>query len=155
MLQCPFSCLFHSHRTPDFFNLFIFIFYLFLAALGLCCCTQAFSSCSERGLLFVVVRRLLIAVASLVAEHGALLSMWASVAAARGLSSCGARASLLCGMWDLPGPGFKPVSPALAGRFLTCAAPGKSIEPLILAGHIIAQNKGHISQASLWPGMTT
>ena len=24
---------------------------------------------------------------------------------------------LLRGMWDLPGPGFEPVSPALAGRF--------------------------------------
>ena len=44
--------------------------YLFLAALGLSCCVQAFSSCSERGLLFVVVRRLLVAGASLVAEHG-------------------------------------------------------------------------------------
>ena len=43
---------------------------LFLAALGLRCCTQAFSSCGKRGLLFVAVRRLLIAVASLVAEHG-------------------------------------------------------------------------------------
>ena len=31
---------------------------------------RAFSSCGERGPLFVVVRRLLIAVASLVAEHG-------------------------------------------------------------------------------------
>ena len=30
-------------------------------------------------------------------------------------------------MWDLPGPGFEPVSPALAGRFLTTAPPGKSI----------------------------
>ena len=50
--------------------LFIFYFYLFLAALGLCCCTRAFSSCGERGLLFVVVRGLLIAVASLVVEHG-------------------------------------------------------------------------------------
>ena len=49
--------------------LFINLFYLFLAALGLCC-AQAFSSCSERGLLFVAVRGLLIAVASLVAEHG-------------------------------------------------------------------------------------
>ena len=48
----------------------IFSFILFLAALGLRCCTQAFSSCSERGLLFVVVRGLLIAVASLVVEHG-------------------------------------------------------------------------------------
>ena len=52
-------------------NLFIlFIYYLFLAALGLCCCVRAFSSCGERGLLFVVVRSLLVAVASLIAEHG-------------------------------------------------------------------------------------
>ena len=41
-----------------------------MAALGLRCCTQAFSSCGERGLLFVVVRGLPIAVTSLVAEHG-------------------------------------------------------------------------------------
>ena len=50
-----------------FLNKFI---YLFLAALGLRCCTWAFSSHGERGLLFTAVRRLLIAVASLVAEHG-------------------------------------------------------------------------------------
>ena len=43
--------------------------YLFLAALGLRCCARAFSACSERELLFVAVRGLLIAVASLVAEH--------------------------------------------------------------------------------------
>ena len=49
-----------------FFNLFD----LFLAVLGLHCCAQAFSSCRERGLLFVAVCGLLIAVASLVAEHG-------------------------------------------------------------------------------------
>ena len=35
-----------------FINLFI---YLFLSVLGLCCCMQAFFSCSERGLLFVAV----------------------------------------------------------------------------------------------------
>ena len=29
-------------------------------------------------------------------------------------------------MWDLPGPGLEPVSPALAGRFLTTAPPGRS-----------------------------
>ena len=28
-------------------------------------------------------------------------------------------------MWDLPGPGLEPVSPALTGRFLTTAPPGK------------------------------
>ena len=27
------------------------------------------------------------------------------------------RLKLLCGMWDLPGPGIKPMSPALQGRF--------------------------------------
>ena len=46
--------------------------YLFLAALGLRCYAQAFSSCGKRGLLFVAVRGLLIAVvslAALVVEH--------------------------------------------------------------------------------------
>ena len=48
----------------------LFLLLLFLAALGLHCCTWAFSSCGERGLLFVAVHGLLIAVASFVAEHG-------------------------------------------------------------------------------------
>ena len=43
----------------------------------------------------------------------------ASVVAAWGLSSCGALAQLLRNMWELPGPGIEPVSPVLAGRFLT------------------------------------
>ena len=38
--------------------------------MGLRGCTRAFSSCCEQGLLFVAVRGLLIAVASLIAEHG-------------------------------------------------------------------------------------
>ena len=29
-------------------------------------------------------------------------------------------------MWDLPGPGLEPVSPELAGGFLTTVSPGKS-----------------------------
>ena len=60
----------HSHqqckRVPFFFKLI----YLFLAVLGLCCRAQFFSSYAERGVLFVAVCRLLIAVASLVVEHG-------------------------------------------------------------------------------------
>ena len=51
-------------------KLFFFFFNLFLVALGLCCCPRAFSSRSERGLLLVAVRGLLIVVASLGAEHG-------------------------------------------------------------------------------------
>ena len=53
-----------------FFYILLLFFNLLLAALGLCCCARAFSSCGERGLLFVVVHRRLIAVASLVAKHG-------------------------------------------------------------------------------------
>ena len=41
-----------------------------MTALGLCCCTWAFSSCGEWGLLFVAVHGLLTVAASLVAEHG-------------------------------------------------------------------------------------
>ena len=48
-----------------------------------------------------------------------------SVVVAHGPSSCGSRAQLLRGMWDLPRPGLEPVSPALAGRFSTTAPPGK------------------------------
>ena len=51
-------------------SFFCFVLFFVLAQLGLRCCAQAFSSCSERGLLFIAVRGLLIAVASPVAEHG-------------------------------------------------------------------------------------
>ena len=47
-----------------------FFLFFFLAVLGLHCCVPAFSSCGERGPLLVVVYGLLIAVASLVSEHG-------------------------------------------------------------------------------------
>ena len=53
----------------------------------------------------------------------------ASVVVARGLSSCGTQAQLLRGMWDPPGPGLEPMSPALAGGLSTTAPPGKSLPP--------------------------
>ena len=64
-----------SDTSIFFFNEFIYLLFiyficLFLAALGLRCCVQAFSSCGEQGLLFAAVPGLLIAVASLVAEQG-------------------------------------------------------------------------------------
>ena len=76
-------------------------FYLFLAVLGLCFCARAFSSCGERGPLFIAVSGPLTIAASLVAEHRLQT---------RRLSSCGSWAQLLCGMWDLPRPGLEPVS---------------------------------------------
>ena len=42
------------------------------------------------------------------------------------LSRCGARAWLPYGMWDLPESVIEPVSPALAGEFLSTRSPGKS-----------------------------
>ena len=41
------------------------------------------------------------------------------------ISSCGTQAPLLHGTWDLPRPGVEPVSPAVAGEFLTSGPPGK------------------------------
>ena len=79
-------------------------------------CARASSSCGKWGPLFIVVRGPLTIAASLVAEHRLQT---------RRLSSCGAQAQLLHGMWDLPRPGLEPVSPALAGRFSTTAPPGK------------------------------
>ena len=61
-----------------------------MTTLGLCCCTRAFSSCSERGLLFIAVRVLLIAVTSLVAEWA--LGARALVVVSHGLQSTGCRA---------------------------------------------------------------
>ena len=51
------------------------------------------------------------------------------------LSSCGSGAQLLHSMWDLPGPGIKPVSPALTGRLLSTAPPGKSKIGFISMSH--------------------
>ena len=84
--------------------------------MGLRFCARAFPSCGKRGPLFIAVRGPLIIAASLVAEHRLQT---------RRLSSCGSRAQLLRGMWDLPRPGLEPVSPTLAGRLPTTAPPGK------------------------------
>ena len=66
--------------------------------LGVHFCARAFSSCGERGPLFIAVRGPLTVVASLVAEHRLQT---------RRLSSCGSWAQLLRGMWDLPRPGSR------------------------------------------------
>ena len=92
------------------------VFFFFLAVLGLRFCARAFSRCGEWGPLFIAVHGPLTVAASLVAEHR--LQM-------RRLSSYSSRTQLLRGMWDLPRPGFEPVSPALAGRLSTTAPPGK------------------------------
>ena len=69
-----------------------------MAALGLCCCPQAFSSCTECGLLLVAEHRLLTVAASLIAEPS--LGTRASVVAPCGLWSTGS--GVAWSLQDLP-----------------------------------------------------
>ena len=87
-----------------------------MAVLGLRFCARAFCSCGKPGPLFIAVRGPLTIAASLVVEHRLQT---------RRLSTYGSRAQPLRGLWDLPRPGFEPVSPASAGGFSTTAPPGK------------------------------
>ena len=106
------------HKYLCFFFKF---FNLFLAVLGLHCYTWAFSSCGERGLLFVAVRGLLI---------GWLLLLQSTGSRRKGFSSCSVCALGRVGLVALWHVGssrtIEPVSPALAGGFLTTAPSGKS-----------------------------
>ena len=97
-----------------------FLIYL-LAVFGLRFCARAFSSCGERGPLFIAVHGPITVVASLVVEHRLQTHR---------LSGHGSRAQLLRGMWDPPRPGHEPVSPASAGGLSTSAPPGKP--PLVI-----------------------
>ena len=85
------------------------LFKNFLAAVGLHCCTWAFLSGSEQGLLFVVVRRLLL--------------LQSTGSRSVGFISCGPWPH---SMWNFPGN--EPTSPALTGGFLTSGPPGKFLE---------------------------
>ena len=66
----------------------IYVFNLFLAVLGLCFCIGFSLFVVSRDYPLAAVRRLLIAVASLIVEHS-FWGMGASVSVAHGLSSCG------------------------------------------------------------------
>ena len=85
-----------------------------LAVLGLCCCA---------GISPVVLGEPLIAGASLVAEHRVLgtRAQWLQPPAPEHRH----RTWLLYSLWDLPGLGFKLMSPALVGRFFTPEPQGK------------------------------
>ena len=94
-----FVCLFFGYTR----SLLLFSHFLYLWWVGAALLLQHVGFSSQRLLLFQ--------------------STEASVVAAYGLSSCGTWA-LLPLMWNLPRPGSNPVSPALAGRFLTIGPPG-------------------------------
>ena len=105
------------HQTWIFLSFLIFKIVCIFGCTGLCCCSQAFSCCSEWGLL---------------SSCGAQASQCGGKSSRQlFLQSLGSGVYRLGnvephGMWNLPGPGLKPVSPELAGRFLTTGPPGKS-----------------------------
>ena len=107
------------------FSCFLNFIYLSVAVLGLRCCTQTLSTCSEWWLL---------------PHCGASASLCGSVSCCgvwtrrRGdFGSCGTWAQLLLGVWDLLRPGIEPLCPALAGGFLITGPPGTS-SPYIFTG---------------------
>ena len=116
------------------FSVYFRFTYLFLAPLALHSCAGFVVAAG--GHYLVVMCRLLIAVAPLIADHR-LQGTRVSVVVAYELSSCGSWtlerrlnsygpwAQLLCGMRNLPRSRIEPVSSVSAGRFFTSELPGK------------------------------
>ena len=108
-----------------FFNLLIYFWlhWVFVAACGVSLVGARRGYSSLRCVVFSL--RWLLLLRSM-GSRCAGFSSCGTRALERRLSSCGAWAYLLHGLWDLPGPGLEHVSPALAGGFSTTAPPGKS-----------------------------
>lgn len=102
----------------------------FMAVLGFCCRAPAFSSCGKRPALPLWC-------------VGASLWWLLCCTGSRtlGLSSCDAWPQMPGGMWDLPGPGMEPMSPALAGGFLT---PGPQGSPLHSQSSTLSSHCSHL-----------
>lgn len=83
--------------------------HLFLAALGLGCCRQAFSNCGQQKLLSSCGAR------APPCSGFCCCRPWSPE---RGLNSWEAQAKLSCYVWDLPPPGIERVFPALQGGLL-------------------------------------
>ena len=139
-------------KVDSILNLFFFTFYLFIFIFG---CVGSSLLCTG----FLQLRR-----------SGATLHCGVRASNCSSFSCCrawalGARASVVVahrlqsagsvvvahGMWDLPGPGLEPMSPALGGGFLTTAPPGKSLHIEALTICIAIRNLFLINYAWLLP----
>ena len=112
-----------------FFNSYFWLCWIFVAARGLSLveASGGYSSLRCTGLSL----RWLLLLRSMGSRRTGFSSC-GSWALEHRFSSCGARAQLLHGTWDPPGPGLEPVSPALAGGVLTTAPPGRSHDSVFL-----------------------
>ena len=98
------------------FSFVIYILNVFLFVLGLCCCVLSWVVVSRRYVL-VAVRWFLIAMASRCRAWDLGFT---------GFSSCGTPGLVASQHVGFAGPGTEPMSPALAGEFLTTGPPEKS-----------------------------
>ena len=129
----PSRIILKIHTRQLFFNsalqcslLFFFKIYFICYIFGLC---RVFIAAwalvvATGGYSVVAVCGLLIAVASLVLELSGFSSGSPQTLEHR-LRSCGTWAKMSRDMWDIPGLGIKPVSPASVGGFFTTEPPGK------------------------------
>ena len=135
-----------AHTWDGSSQLWPFLFFTFknylslsFGCMGLRYCVWGYSLTVVHGLLIAVVfptveRRL-----SSARVSAAGLSNCGSRALGYRLRSRGAWAQPLCGMWDLPGPGIEPVTPAFAGELSTTGPSGKSW-PLKLSRNSVFNN---------------
>ena len=87
---------------------------------------------------------------------GAALQLWCAAFLQRqllllwcmGFSSRGAQVQLLSGMWDLPGPGIKPLSPVLTDEFLATVPLGKHPSSSFLSFGIFEESRPAVLQTT-------
>ena len=88
----------HQHTAPGCTLSYLFCIYFQLHWI-FHCCVQAFSSCGEQGLH---------SSCGVQASHWSFFCCRAQALECMGFSSHSTQAYLLCGTWNLPGPGIKP-----------------------------------------------
>ena len=116
-----------SFRRPLLLLLLLLLLFIWLL-LGLCCCAGFSLAEVVRGYTWLRCTSFSLQVLLLFQSQALGLAGFRSYGAqAREprLSRCDTQARLLPGMWDLPRPGIKPISPALAGGFFTTEPPRK------------------------------
>ena len=132
--------------------------FIVLAMVNLHCCTWAFLSCREQGLLCYCDQAshgsgfLLQSMDSKACRLQQMKIVDSEVSACRlqsagQLWSYGAQVQLLQSMWNLPGPGIELMSLALQGRFLTTELPGKPCIWALMDNFSIFINTFYISSS--------
>ena len=102
-----------------FFLIYMYTYIFIFGCAGSLLLLGLFSSCDEQGPLFSCAA---------CASHCSGFSCCRARALKHlGFSSCDSQTQWPRGMLSLSGPGIEPVSPVLAGRFLTTGPPGKSL----------------------------